>query len=110
MATPLERSRDYAVTFCCKNEKRKKLQTRFIPLVSFSATHTKLAYFLCKSAHEPGTAFARRLQRVAGIFDRHRRWSSYVSVLMRLLQAFVKYGLHAHATSECMTSPCPDHL
>ncbi|MEZ2738926.1 hypothetical protein ACBP88_05520 [Comamonas jiangduensis] len=58
--------------FAAKNEKRKKLQTRFIPLVSFSATLAKFAYFLCKSAHEPGTAFARRLQRVAGIFDRRR--------------------------------------
>ncbi|WP_284214247.1 hypothetical protein [Comamonas jiangduensis] len=58
--------------FAAKNEKRKKLQTRFILLISFSATHTKLAYFLCKSAHEPGTASARRLQRVTGIFDRHR--------------------------------------
>jgi hypothetical protein len=64
--------------FAAKNEKRKKLQTRFIPLVSFSATHAKLAYFLCTLTHEPGTASARRLQRVAGIFDRHRRLSSYV--------------------------------
>ncbi|WP_286998737.1 MULTISPECIES: hypothetical protein [Comamonas] len=35
--------------FAAKNEKRKKLQTRFIPLVSFSATLAKLAYFLCNS-------------------------------------------------------------
>jgi hypothetical protein len=64
--------------FAAKNEKRKKLQTRFIPLVSFSATHAKLAYFLYNSTLEPGTAAARRLQRVTGIFDRHRLLSSYV--------------------------------
>jgi hypothetical protein len=63
--------------FAAKNEKRKKLQTRFIPLVSFSATHAKLAYFLCNSTLEPGTDYTKRLQRVAGIFCRHRLLSRY---------------------------------